>query len=121
FGLAEARRRHLDANLAEGLLAAGLTGGLAGSWLYGAIQHALDHWFGVQDEVGMVSYGGFLGAAALMLMYARWRRFSWWFYADAFTPGVLLMVAIGRIGCFLNWDDYGVHTSVRWAVDGGDG
>ena len=48
-------------------------------------------------------------------------KILWWPYADAYTPGVLLAIAIVRVGCFLNWDDYGVHTKSLWGVDGGDG
>jgi phosphatidylglycerol:prolipoprotein diacylglycerol transferase len=37
-------------------------------------------------------------------------------YSDAGMPALALGYSIGRIGCFLNGDDYGTLTNVPWAV-----
>lgn len=37
------------------------------------------------------------------------------------VPGVIVGIAIGRIGCFLRGCCYGVHTELPWGVDFGDG
>ncbi len=121
LAISEAKRRGLDRSVSEGLIATGMIGGLAGAWLYGAVQRQLDTWLGISGSIGTVAYGGLLGGVGLTLLYARWRKILWWPYADAYTPGVLLAIAIVRVGCFLKWDDYGVHTKSLWGVDGGDG
>ena len=37
-------------------------------------------------------------------------------YADASMPAVALGYSIGRLGCFLNGDDYGTLSHMPWAV-----
>jgi len=61
-------------------------------------------------------YGGLLGGGlAAALLFRRW-KLPVLAYADAGVPAVALGYAIGRIGCFLNGDDYGTLTRLRWAV-----
>jgi len=64
---------------------------------------------GVRAEIGVVAYGGLLGAAFAMLLYAKWDRRcgpQWWSYAGAFVPSVFLatVIAIVRLG-IVNWRD----------------
>lgn len=47
--------------------------------------------------------GGFFGGLTLVLV-KRWRL---GLVADAALPGVVMALGVGRIGCFLNGDDYG--------------
>jgi phosphatidylglycerol:prolipoprotein diacylglycerol transferase len=37
-------------------------------------------------------------------------------YVDVAVPAIALGYAVGRVGCFLNGDDYGVVTQLPWAV-----
>jgi phosphatidylglycerol:prolipoprotein diacylglycerol transferase len=59
---------------------------------------------------GMVWYGGFLGAAALVAWEARRSPIPVAKVADASGPAIALAYAVGRIGCFLVGDDYGRPT-----------
>ncbi|MBN1495891.1 MAG: prolipoprotein diacylglyceryl transferase [Spirochaetes bacterium] len=59
----------------------------------------------------LVSWGGILGGlAALAVMKIRWKE-PLLVVADIFTPGYLVGLGIGRIGCFFGGCCYGVHTA----------
>lgn len=55
----------------------------------------------------MMFYGGFAGVVAALLLMVRLRRVSLASVADAATCAGFSGLMIGRIGCFLNGDDYG--------------
>ncbi|HET9238703.1 MAG TPA: prolipoprotein diacylglyceryl transferase [Oligoflexus sp.] len=60
-------------------------------------------------ELGsMTLYGGILLAAFAAILYAHWKKLSIIRLADLTLPSLMLGIAIGRIGCFLNGDDYGL-------------
>ena len=69
---------------------------------------------------GASSYGGFLGAFFFSILYAKKRKINLWQYADAMTTGICMGIFITRIGCLLNWDDYGIASNLPWAVNAGD-
>jgi phosphatidylglycerol:prolipoprotein diacylglycerol transferase len=50
------------------------------------------------------------------LAYLKIKKCGLSAYADAVMPYLLVGWAIGRIGCFLNWDSFGGITSVPWAT-----
>jgi phosphatidylglycerol:prolipoprotein diacylglycerol transferase len=71
----------------------------------------------------MTFYGGFLGVIACGLLYARLAGLPVRKLFDAGMVAGMLGLAIGRIGCFLNGDDYGIVIDVAagenipwWAV-----
>lgn len=84
-------------------------GGLYGAHLLGLFvfddpdQSWLRPWQG-----GKVWYGGLIGGGLACLAFLRVRRGPILPYADAITPAVALGYAIGRLGCFLHGDDFGV-------------
>ena len=65
---------------------------------------------------GLTWYGGFLGGAIGGLLGARARKLPLLQVVNAAAPALAASQAIGRIGCFLVGDDYGVRTNVAWAV-----
>lgn len=65
---------------------------------------------------GLTWYGGFLGGAVLGLLAARHRGLSLIDTVNAAAPALAASHAIGRIGCFLVGDDYGVRSTLPWAV-----
>ncbi len=65
---------------------------------------------------GIVSYGGYIFGILGLFFYCRIKKINFWQYIDCFAPGIALGEAIARIGCFLNWDDYGIASSLPWAV-----
>ena len=56
----------------------------------------------------MVSFGGFVGAYLFLGAFILKNRLPWWPLADVLGPVGLVAVGVGRVGCFLNADDYGI-------------
>lgn len=73
--------------------------------------HILAMWNG-----GMGWYGGLIGATLAVVLYARAKRLPLGRLLDVAALGGFLGLAIGRIGCFLNGDSWGLPTSLPWGV-----
>jgi phosphatidylglycerol:prolipoprotein diacylglycerol transferase len=58
-------------------------------------------------EGGLVFYGGALGAAGAVALFARRHRWPFGKVADALAPALALGHAVGRIGCFFAGCCYG--------------
>ena len=58
-------------------------------------------------EGGLVFFGGFCGAALLLLGMCFWRKWAVWRVADLVSPALALGHAFGRMGCLLNGCCYG--------------
>jgi phosphatidylglycerol:prolipoprotein diacylglycerol transferase len=95
------------------LFAAGV-GGIAGAKIYYALLYR--DWHLLFDRAGLVWYGGFVAGAGCVLLVLWRRRLPAWRTVDAAAPALALGYAIGRVGCFLVGDDYGVPTSLPWGV-----
>lgn len=66
---------------------------------------------------GLIWYGGLLGGAIAVLLWARWRDFLNLHLVDIAAVGLPLGYAIGRIGCQVAGDgDYGKPSSLPWAM-----
>ncbi|MCX8040349.1 MAG: prolipoprotein diacylglyceryl transferase [Planctomycetota bacterium] len=70
------------------------------------------------DRGGAVWFGGLLAATLALAVHARRRRLPPLAVADALAPPVLLGLAIGRIGCFINGCCYGAACACQlpWLV-----
>ncbi|MBI2350704.1 MAG: prolipoprotein diacylglyceryl transferase [Deltaproteobacteria bacterium] len=68
-------------------------------------------WRGGISIIGALS-GGFLVA----LWYCRWKRISFWKFADVLAPGIALGQTVGTLACLLNGDSYGKPTNLPWAI-----
>ena len=49
-------------------------------------------------------------------IYLRKKNEPWLMWADIVAPCLILGYAIGRIGCFLVGDDYGIPTNLPWGM-----
>jgi phosphatidylglycerol---prolipoprotein diacylglyceryl transferase len=105
---------------------AALIGGLVGSRL----DFILQNWDDVSDDLlgnifsgsGLVWFGGLVGGALGVILWARWRRFLGWQLFDVAAVPLAAGYAVGRIGCQLSGDgDYGVESDVPWAMAYPDG
>lgn len=65
---------------------------------------------------GVNILGGFVGAAIVGVLFARWRKLRVWDYADVAGPALLLAQAIGRWGNFINQELYGPPTTLPWGI-----
>jgi phosphatidylglycerol---prolipoprotein diacylglyceryl transferase len=73
------------------------------------------------DGGGMVWYGGAILGGVLIALVAWQRRIRILELADLVMPAIVLGLALGRVGCFLNGCCYGRPTSLPWAVGGRGG
>jgi phosphatidylglycerol:prolipoprotein diacylglycerol transferase len=108
------------------MIFAALVGGLVGARVY----YLAQNWDDVDDDLfgnlfsgsGLVWYGGALGGAIAVGLWARWRGFWGLRLLDLAAPGLALGYAIGRIGCQLSGDgDYGEPSGLPWAMAYPDG
>jgi phosphatidylglycerol:prolipoprotein diacylglycerol transferase len=70
---------------------------------------------------GLVVFGSLPTAAVAAWRFAARRGLSLARLADCVAPGLLLGLAIGRVGCFLNGCCYGGPCDLSWAVRFPDG
>ncbi len=105
---------------------AALIGGLVGARLDFLVQN----WDQVSDDLlgnifsgsGLVFFGGLVGGAIGVLLWARWRGWLGWQLCDAVVIPLIVGYAVGRIGCQLSGDgDYGVASDLPWAMAYPDG
>jgi phosphatidylglycerol---prolipoprotein diacylglyceryl transferase len=105
---------------------AALIGGIVGA----RIDFLIQNWSEVSDDVlgnifsgsGLVWFGGAIGGAAAVCLWARWRGMFDWGLADLAAPGLAAGYAVGRIGCQLSGDgDYGIPWDGPWAMAYPDG
>jgi len=105
---------------------AALIGGVVGSRLYFIVQN----YDSVKDDLlanifsgsGLVWYGGAIGGALGVLLWARYRNFLQLALFDLAAPALALGYAIGRVGCQLSGDgDYGKAWDGPWAMSYPDG
>ena len=103
------------------LIFAGLVGGVVGSRL----DYLIQNWDEVSDDVlgnifsgsGLVFFGGLLGGALGVILWAWWRGFLGWQLYDAAAAPIAIGYAVGRIGCQLSGDgDYGEPSDLPWAM-----
>ena len=71
---------------------------------------------------GWVWYGGVIGGAVAVLVWARRVGIPGLVIADVAAPALAIGLAIGRLGCQLAGDgDYGVPTDLPWGMSYPDG
>lgn len=67
-------------------------------------------------EGGLVVYGSLAGALAAFVYYTWRHRLSTLVVADIIAPSMMVGLALGRIGCFLNGCCFGGPSEAAWAV-----
>lgn len=108
------RQRGLDEDYAADIVIAGVIGGLVGAKLwYVFLTGETDALF---RRGGFVWYGGFLGAVLAILGNGWRRRVPARFTAEICAAPLALGYALGRVGCFLVNDDYGIPSNLPWAM-----
>jgi phosphatidylglycerol---prolipoprotein diacylglyceryl transferase len=106
------------------IIFAGLIGGVVGSRLWWLAENPdrLDDLGSVFGGSGLVWYGGAIGGALGVVLWARRRGMMGVGLLDLCAPGLAIGYAIGRIGCQVSGDgDYGEPWSGPWAMGYEDG
>lgn len=118
----EARRKGLDREALEGLLPYAVIGGLIGARLNYLLFSDLGHYLENPWDIltiwrgGIALQGGLIGGLLVGIWYCRRHRLPFWQVADAFSPGLLLGQALGRLGDLLVGGEYGTPTDLPWAI-----
>src|ERR1700733_12693491 len=100
---------------------AALIGGLVGSRVYFLVQNysevKKDLLGNLFSGAGLVWYGGAIGGALFVILWAWWRDFLNLTLLDVAAPALALGYALGRCGCQLSGDgDYGKPWNGPWAM-----
>jgi len=118
----EFKRKGLTENLLSNVFLAIIVGGIGGAKILYVIENVpisqlisnpLEY---LLSRGGLTFYGGFIGAVILLIIVAKKGKTSFWKIGDAISPSLALGYAIGRIGCFLVGDDYGIKSDLPWAI-----
>lgn len=118
-------RYGLSRELAWDLLAWVAVGGILGAKVY----YLALHWEALvanpMQEIlsrgGLVWYGGLIGGVLAYYMQLRNRKLPMATMFDATAPALALSYAVGRMGCFLVGDDYGLPTDAWYGIAFPDG
>ena len=109
----------------EGKLASDITffaavGGIAGSKIYYLLENlatVIEDPFGkIFSGSGLVFLGGLMGGTLGVTYVIRKNQLNWLTFGDIVAPLLILGYGIGRIGCFLVGDDYGISSDLPWAM-----
>ena len=108
----ESRRMGLHPELMLSLAFFMILAGFAGARLFYVIEYwprfSAPSWGATVANIlkltdgGLVVYGSFIGAAISVLLFVRQHRLSLLAVTDLLAPSMMLGLAVGRIGCFLN-------------------
>ena len=115
----EMRRMGQDPEQAWDLVFWAVVGGIVGAkGYYILLNYPLllsDPVGSILSRGGLVWYGGFLLATVLVVWQIRKQRLPLRAIADACAPALALAYGVGRMGCFLVGDDWGLPTD-SWVV-----
>jgi len=110
----ECRRRGRSPDLGGNVTLAAMIGGVVGAKIYYLIDHGTetlrDPLGSIFSGSGLTYYGGLIGGAIAVILVARRNRIPLDVMGDIGAPFLALGYGVGRIGCFLNGDDYGKPT-----------
>ena len=111
-----------DEKLASDIIFWSALGGIVGSKVYHVIEN-LDQIMSSNNPMGLifsgsglVFLGGLVGAILAVTIVLKKNNVPWLKFADQLAPLILLGYAIGRLGCFLVGDDYGIPSKLPWAI-----
>jgi phosphatidylglycerol:prolipoprotein diacylglycerol transferase len=103
------------------MILAALIGGVVGARLYYVAENP-DRTSDLFSGTGLVWYGGAIGGAIAVILWARWRGMLNLGLLDLAAVPLALGYAIGRIGCQVSGDgDYGIAWDGPWAMAYPDG
>jgi phosphatidylglycerol:prolipoprotein diacylglycerol transferase len=117
----ELKRKKMDPNLASTVTFMAVVLGIVGAKVF----HLLENWDYfllsplemVFSAGGLTFYGGFILAAAVIILYLKKKKIPVLKITDATAPGLMLGYGIARIGCQLAGDgDYGIPSNLPWAM-----
>lgn len=119
--MAIAKRSNQKAETYMDLLMIGLIAGIIGARLY----YVVFSWDQYKDNLlsifnlrngGLAIYGGVIGGAIAVFIYAKRKGLNFLNIADTAVPGLIIGQAIGRWGNFMNQEAFGSFTDNLFAM-----
>ncbi|MBC7293544.1 MAG: prolipoprotein diacylglyceryl transferase, partial [Thermoleophilia bacterium] len=95
---------------------AAIIGGLLGAKIHYVIIHPDEFPGNLLSGSGLVWFGGLFGAIVAVVIVTLLSKERLAAVMDAGAPAVAIGYTVGRIGCFLRGDDYGVPTDLPWGM-----
>lgn len=121
----ELKRLNYDEKLASDIVFAAAVGGILGAKIYYLIENfdrvMADPTGMIFSGSGLVFLGGLMGGTLGVTHVLRKNKLPWLKFADIVAPLLILGYAIGRVGCLLVGDDYGLPTHAWWGLTFKDG
>lgn len=110
----ELLRRGFGEDYAADIVVAAVIGGIIGGKVWYAALYR--DWSTLLSRGGLVWYGGFVGGVLAVMLNGWRRKVPLRFTMELTAPALAVGYALGRVGCFLVQDDYGVPTSLPWGL-----
>ncbi len=107
-------RRGMNQDYAADIVFAAVVGGIVGAKIWYVL--LTGEWDALFRRGGFVWYGGFLGGVAGVLGMGWWKRVPARWTMELTAAPLALGYALGRVGCFLVNDDYGIPSTLPWAM-----
>ena len=111
-----------DEKLASDIIFWSAFGGILGAKIYYLIEN-IDRVLDSYDPLGMifsgaglVFLGGLTGSIICVSFVLKKNALPWLTFANIIGPLIFFGYAIGRLGCFLVGDDYGIPSKLPWAM-----
>ncbi|HZH80098.1 MAG TPA: prolipoprotein diacylglyceryl transferase, partial [Gemmatimonadales bacterium] len=108
------QRRGMNQDYAADIVFAAVVGGIVGAKIWYVL--LTGEWDALFRRGGFVWYGGFLGGVAGVLGMGWWKRVPARWTMELTAAPLALGYALGRVGCFLVNDDYGIPSNLPWAM-----
>ena len=111
-----------DEKLSSDIIFWAALGGILGAKIYYLLEN-IDRVFDSPDPIsmvfsgaGLVFLGGLMGSIISVSLVIKKNGVPWLTFANIIGPLIFLGYAIGRLGCFLVGDDYGIPSKLPWAM-----
>ena len=111
----ECRRLGFASEYAGDMVVGAVVGGIVGAklWFAALPGHGIST---LTDRGGLVFYGGLVGGTVGVIINGWRRRVPMRSTARLVAPALAAGYAVGRVGCYVVGDDYGIPTSLPWGV-----
>ena len=108
------RSRRASEDYAADIVFAAVIGGIVGAKIWYVL--LTGEWDTLFRRGGFVWYGGFLGGVIGVLLNGWRKRVPTRWTMELTAAPLALGYALGRVGCFVVNDDYGIPSSLPWAM-----
>ena len=111
-----------EEKLASDIIFWAALGGILGAKIYYLLENidrvinSYDPFGMIFSGAGLVFLGGLLGSIISVSWILKKNKVPWLTFANIIGPLIFLGYAIGRLGCFLVGDDYGIPSTLPWAM-----